>query len=84
MSVTFNPLRSGVLIALEPEPEQSKIIAVQKAHVDLVRYGTVQAIGPEVRDAKVGQRVLASITASVEVPGGLHLIKEENIIGLGS
>jgi hypothetical protein len=82
--VAFVPLRNGVLIALEPMPEQSQIIAVQKAHEDLVRYGTVEAVGPEVKDARVGQRVLASITAGVEVPGGLHLIQETAIIGLGT
>ena len=80
--VEFQPLRNGVLLTLEPTPEQSSIIAVQKAHEDLVRFGTIVAVGPEVKDAKVGQRVLCSITAGVEVPGG-HLITETNIIGLG-
>jgi hypothetical protein len=83
MSVTFSPLRNGVLLQLEPTPERSSIIAVQKAHEDLVRFATIVAVGPEVRDAKVGQRVIASITAGVEVPGG-HLITEPAIIGLES
>jgi hypothetical protein len=81
MSVTFQPLRNGVLLALEATPERSKLIAVQQSLEDLVRLATVVAIGPEVKDAKVGQRVIASITAGVEVPGG-HLINEPAIIGL--
>lgn len=83
MPVSFVPLRNGVLLEIEPTAEKSKIIAVQQQVEDLVRFGTIRAIGPEVKDAKVGQRVLASITAGAEVPGGLHLIYETAIIGLG-
>ena len=79
MSVTFQPLRNGVLLALEPTPERSKLIAVQQSLEDLVRFATVVAVGPDVKDAKVGQKVLANITAGVEVPGG-HLINEGAII----
>jgi hypothetical protein len=81
--VEFVPLRNGVLLDVEPMPERSQVIAVQRAVEDLVRFARVVAIGPEVREAKVGQRVLASITAGVEVPGG-HLIEETAIIGLES
>jgi hypothetical protein len=81
MAVSFHPLINHVLLTLEPEPEQSSIIAVQKAVVDLVRYGRVTAIGPEVRDVKVGQRVLASVTAGVELDWGV-LIPESSVLGL--
>jgi co-chaperonin GroES (HSP10) len=81
VSVTFQPLRNGVLLALEPTPEKSKLIQVAGSLEDLVRFATVVAVGPEVKDAKVGQRVLASVTAGVEVPGGM-LIGEPAIIGL--
>ena len=81
MSVEFQPLISNVLIKVEPEPELSSVIAVQRSLEGLCRYGTVLAIGPEVRDVKVGQRVLASITAGVEMAQGT-LIAETAIVGI--
>jgi hypothetical protein len=81
MSVSFQPLLNGLLLTLEPEPEQSSIIQVQKSLVDLVRYGEITAIGPEVRDLKVGQRVLASVTAGVELAAGM-LIPETAVLGI--
>ena len=83
MSVTFQPLRNGVLLALEATPERSSIIAVQRSIEDLVRFATIVAVGPDVKDAKVGQRVIASVTAGAEVPGGT-LVNETAIIGLES
>lgn len=79
MSIQFAPLTNHLLLTLEPEPEKSKIIAVQRSIEDLARFGKVTAIGPEVLDAKVGQRVLASITAGVEMPVGM-LIQESAIL----
>lgn len=83
MPVTFQPLRNGVLLDLEPDPEPSKVIAIAGGTEKLVKFATVVAVGPEVRDAKVGQRVLCSITASQEILGH-HLIQEPAIIGLGT
>ena len=84
MTVKFEPLRNLILLELEPTPEKSSVIALANLREELSRYGTIRAVGPEVKDAKVGQRVLASITAAHEVPGGLHLIPETAIIGLGN
>jgi hypothetical protein len=81
MPVSFQPLLNGLLLTLEPEPEQSSIIQVQKSLVDLVRYGEITAVGPEVRDLKVGQRVLASVTAGVELAAGM-LIPETAVLGI--
>jgi hypothetical protein len=79
--IEFYPLTNHILLTLEPEPEMSSVIDVQRSHEGLARFGEVTAIGPEVRDVKVGQRVLVSITASVEMPFG-HLISEEAILGV--
>ena len=82
MSVTFTPTRDGILLALEPSPPKSQIIAVAGGTEDLVRFGKIVAVGPEVRDATVGQRVLASITAGVEIQNEVQLIEERNILGV--
>ena len=81
MAVSFQPLVNHLLLTLEPEPEMSSIIHVQKSLVDLVRYGEITAIGPEVRDLKVGQRVLASVTAGTEMEWGM-LIPETSVLGI--
>lgn len=76
MSVTFQPLMNGLLLQLEPEPEQSRVIHVQRSVQDLCRFGKVLTIGPEVRDIRKGQRVLASITAGIELQEGVLMIAE--------
>jgi len=75
------PSRDGLIIRLEPEPELSKVIHVQRAHEDLARFGEIVALGPEVRDLKIGQRVLASITAGVELPQGV-LVSQKAVLGI--
>ena len=80
---TLSPLTDHLLLTLEPEPEMSSIIAVQKATEGLARFGTIQAIGPEVRDLKPGMRVLASITAGVEMPQeSVVMIRETSVMGI--
>ena len=81
MSVEFQPLIANVLIRVEPEPELSRVIAVQRSLEGLCRYGEILATGPEVRDVKVGQRVIASITAGTEMAQGT-LIPETAILGI--
>lgn len=80
-AIRLDPLMNRLILDLEAEPEPSAVIQVQKATVGLARFGTVQAIGPEVRDVKVGQRVLASLTAGVEVGTGVIMITEDAILG---
>jgi co-chaperonin GroES (HSP10) len=82
MTVTFTPLLNHVLLRLEAEPEASSIIAVQKSVEGLTRFGTVTAVGPEVRDVKVGQRVLASITAGVEIQSKVIMVAEAAVLGV--
>lgn len=80
--VKFHPLLNNLLIQLEPEPEQSTIIAVQKFTEGLARKGKVLSVGPEVRDVRVGQTVLASITAGVELSQGVVMVTERAVIGV--
>ena len=81
MPVVMSPLTNHLLVALEPDVEPSKIIAVQKATEGLARFGTVTAVGPEVRDVKPGQRILASITAGVELGERVVMISEGAVLG---
>lgn len=82
MTVAMSPLLNNLLLALEPEPEPSSIIAVQKSTEGLARFGRVTSVGPEVRDVKPGQRVLASITAGVEIGRGVVMIPETSVLGV--
>lgn len=77
----ITPLMGQVFLKLDPEPELSAVIQVMRETEDLVRFAEVLAIGPEVWKAKVGERVLASITAGTEVAGGV-LIDQQAVLGL--
>jgi co-chaperonin GroES (HSP10) len=79
--IEFQPLVSNLIVRLQPEPEVSTVIQVQKSTEGLCRYGEVIAIGPEVRDIKVGQTVLASVTAGVEMADGM-LLSESAVLGI--
>ncbi len=80
--IAFSPLTNHVTLVLEPEPEKSKIIAVQSEVEGLARFATVQAVGPEVRDVKPGMRVLASITAGVQIADSLHMVREDAVLAI--
>lgn len=82
MSVELSPLGQNLLLRLEPEPELSAVLQVVKSTEGLARFGQVTAIGPDVRDVVVGQRILASITAGVEVSGGVIMLSESAVLGL--
>jgi co-chaperonin GroES (HSP10) len=80
--VELEPLTNHLLLVLEPEPEKSKTIVLANQLEGLARFGKITAIGPEVRDLKVGMRVLASITAGVEVQAGVVMIAEGAVLGI--
>jgi NADPH:quinone reductase-like Zn-dependent oxidoreductase len=81
MPIVMSPLTNYLLVALEPDVEQSKVIQVVRHVEGLARFGTVTAVGPEVRDVKPGQRVLASITAGVELGERVVMIAESAVLG---
>ena len=80
--ITISPLTNHVILAVEPEPEKSKLIHVQSAVEGLARFARVQSVGPEVRDVKVGQRVLASLTAGAQIADKVTMVTEEAILGV--
>ena len=67
MPITLEPLGANVVIALEPEPERSRVIAVVKQYSDTVRSGRVTAVGPEVTRVPKGVRVWCSTLAGTEL-----------------
>jgi len=67
MPITLEPLGANVLVALEPEPQSSKLIAVVKQYSDTVRSGRVTAVGPEVTRVERGARVWCSTLAGTEL-----------------
>ena len=77
----FHPLTNLVLVSLDKEIlNTGSVIVVQ--HERLIRFGIVTAIGPEVRDVKVGHRVLASIVGATEIGQGSVLVSEDAIQGI--
>ncbi len=82
MSVQFIPFMSNMIIQLEPTPPRSKILAMPGQMEDMARFATVVSIGPEVRDIKKGQRILASITAGVELQAGVVMIAECSVLAV--
>ena len=82
MSVAVAPLTNHLLLVIEPMPEKSKLIVSPNLKEDLVRFGTIKAIGPEVRDLKPGQRVIASITAGTELKDNVVMIREPAVLAI--
>ena len=79
MPVSFTPLTNHLLIELEPQPRRSQIIEEPMERAKLTRFAKVLSVGPEVRDVKPGDRIIASITAGQELPWG-HLISESAVL----
>ncbi len=82
MSVQFIPFMSNLVIKLEPTPSRSKILAMPGQMEDMARFAEVVSVGPEVRDIRKGQRVLASITAGVELQAGVVMIAECSVLAV--
>lgn len=76
----FTPLTNFVVIELEDEVSVPMgVIQLVGGTEPLVRYGRVLSVGPDVRDMRPGRRVLASITAGVELSDG-HVVLPETAI----
>lgn len=68
---------------MEPDPVDSRTaggIIVENGKRDPT--GTVVAVGPEVTSVSAGQRVLFSPFHYEEIPGGRHLLDEQDIWAL--
>lgn len=81
MAITFDPLGDRILIEVEPEPDLSPLLYVQKDHEDLARFAKILALGPEVRGLSVGQRILASVLAGTIMAQGT-VITQQQVLGV--
>lgn len=79
MTVTLQPLQDRVLVSLRPLPTMTGHIH-RVSRQEYARSADVLAIGPEVRDVKVGDVVLVSALAGQQV-GENQLVSEAQIIG---
>ena len=74
--MVIEPLRDLILVAPEHDPGEraaaSGLIVVQ-THTPAAWRGVVLAVGPEVRDATVGARVIMSRLQGMELPDGILL-----------
>ena len=75
---TLQPLKNHVLVELMPEAPRSALLTVI-TNPSRAQPAQVVAIGPEVRDVKVGQRVLVSRLAGQEI-GDKVLLREESVL----
>jgi hypothetical protein len=71
VTISFQPLRNQILLSVEPAPPRSALLDTPYQTEPLCRYAKVVAVGPEVRFVKPGERVLASLTAGVELASGV-------------
>jgi co-chaperonin GroES (HSP10) len=80
------PLRERVLVELEPLEEVTAggIVLAGQAGRDKWRTGRVKAIGKEVKEIEVGDRVVFSGFAGNEVPSDdtLRIVQEAEVLGV--
>ena len=76
------PLRDMVLVAPDDVDEAPAAGAIQVVRLEAppTWRGVVRATGPEVREARVGQRVVMSRLQGIEIDGGV-LLPEAAILG---
>ena len=70
----ISPLRNLVLVTLDATPERSvgSLVLVELERQPST-WGTVNAVGPEVRDVEVGARYVVSRLQGIEVDGRVLL-----------
>lgn len=77
----FTPLTNFVVLELEAETVMDPgVIMLVGGTEPRVRYAKVVSVGPEVRDMRPGRRVLASITAGVDLGDDHHIVLAEDAI----
>ena len=82
----IKPLRDLVLIRIEKQQEKqstSGIFIPKDAWNDTEPYGTIEAVGDEVKNFKEGDRVYVNIYAMIDLAGvdkELKMIKECDVL----
>ena len=74
--MTIIPLRNLVLVQLQPDTKKGPLIMV--ADNRTAKPATVVAVGPEVRDVKVGQTAIVNIVTGTVI--GAHLLVPETAV----
>lgn len=72
------PLRDMLLV--EPEAPASRGLLTVIRPERAAKTVTVKAVGPEVREVKVGQRVIVNTIAGTQV-GGAWLVSQRAVLG---
>lgn len=79
--MTVTPLRNQVLVQLDTaaQTRTASGIVVQRLHQEPSMYATVQAVGPEVRETRAGERVVVSRLQGIQV-GDAVLLPESAVL----
>lgn len=82
----LKPLKDRVVVTFTEEPEKTAGgIYVPEAAKDKPQDGTVTAVGPEVKDVKVGDTVLFDVYSGSKIKADdqdILVIKEEDILAI--
>lgn len=78
------PQRDWLLVALEDEapPANGGLVAVVRLARPASTYARVVAVGPEVRDVRVGAKVVISRLQGIEIGDGQLLLPESAVLAL--
>jgi chaperonin GroES len=80
----MNALRDLVFIQLDDESNQTASgIYLKKTWDTIPPTGTVTAVGPDVKDVKVGDHVIFMNYASIDSDqADIRIVKEEHVLGV--
>lgn len=85
-AVKFRPLKERVFVRYETEPEKTASgLYIPDAAKEKPQKGTIEAIGSEVKDVKVGETILFDKYSGSKInieDEEFLIIKEEDILGV--
>jgi chaperonin GroES len=84
-SVTVTPLGSGIVVQRDEAQDKIGSIYIPETNQTRPVVGTVKAVGPEVREVKVGDRIYYAVRGRKEVTlGGVYhqIIVEADVFGV--
>ncbi len=70
----LRPLRDWLVVRLLPEPKPQGLIQTVELHARPSVHAEIVAVGPETREARVGQRVVVSRLQGITVDLGEPLV----------
>lgn len=79
--MVIEPMRDMVLVRLVATPKKAGRIKVVELEAQPSHEAMVEAVGPEVRDALVGQRVVVSRLQGMALDNNRILLPEAAILG---